>query len=48
MLLGAAVPLLLFDLLRAAAVFLPELGPTVKVSGDHKGTDVVCVLCVCE
>lgn len=31
-LLAAAAPLLLFRLLRAAASFLPELGPTVKVS----------------
>lgn len=31
-LLAAAAPLLLFRLLRAAASFLPDLGPAVKVS----------------
>ena len=31
-LLAAAAPLLLFRLLRAAASFLPHLGPTVEVS----------------
>lgn len=30
-LLAATAPLLLFDLLRAVAVFVPVLGPTVEV-----------------
>lgn len=41
-LLAAATPLLLFRLLRAAASFLPELGPTVKVSKhDRRGRRMI-------